>query len=133
MKRKFKFKLGNRGEGFVDNAGLLISAFMVIGFFLAVTPAGMQKFQQDTYAKELCRTAEISGRVGEETSKRAQELSELTGLHPTINWSKTGEIQLGSDITVTLQSTSNIGFGPFGSIPVPWTSKSSGKSEVYWK
>lgn len=131
--KKFRFKLGKRGEGAVDNTGLLILAFMVIGLFLAITPAAMQKFQLDTYAKELCRTAEISGRVGEETSKRAQQLTELTGLHPTISWSKTGEIQLGSDIAVTLQTTSNIGFGTFGSIPIPWESKSSGKSEVYWK
>lgn len=133
MKRLHKFRLGNRGEGTVDSSGFLILAFMMIGLFLTVLPGGMQKWQLDTYAKELCRTAEITGEVGQKTSERADQLRELTGLQPTITWSKTGKIQLGDDITVTCQYTSNIGFGGLGSFPIHWVSKSSGKSEVYWK
>ncbi len=88
----------------------------------------------DTYATELCREAEISGRVVSETRRRAAVLTEQTGLSPRISWSKTGSIQLNGEITVTLTLDMNIGlFGGFGSFPITLRSEASGKSEVYHK
>ena len=96
--------------------------------------AGTVLAQLDTYATELCREAEISGRVGSETSRRAAVLTEQTGLSPRISWSKTGTIQLNQEITVTLTLERNIGlFGGFGSFPITLRSEASGKSEVYHK
>ena len=60
-------------------------------------------------------------------------LSEKTGLHPTIKWSRSGKVQLNQEFTVTLTTTKDIGFGPFGSFPVELKAAASGKSEVYWK
>ena len=99
-----------------------------------VLPVFIAKNQLNTYATELCREAEISGRVGSETSRRAAVLTEQTGLSPRISWSKTGNIQLNEDITVTLTLEKNIGlFGGFGSFPITLRSEASGKSEVYHK
>ena len=51
-----------------------------------------------------------------------------------ISWSRTGNIQLNQEFTLTLTLQTDIGlFGGFGSFPVTLTAKASGKSEVYWK
>ena len=98
------------------------------------SPVFTAKQQLDLFAAELVREAEISGRVGTETTLRAQVLRERTGLSPAISWSRSGRLQLNSEVTVTLTMTMDIGlFGRFGSFPVRLTAKASGVSEVYWK
>lgn len=123
-----------RGEGYIDVCVLVLCAMLVIALAVQVMPVFIAKNQMDTYATELCREAEISGRVGSETSRRAAVLTEQTGLSPRISWSKTGYIQLNQEITVTLTLEKNIGlFGGFGSFPITLRSEASGKSEVYHK
>lgn len=139
MKRKMKKRLWKlfrekRGEGYVDVIILVLCAVMVLALSMRVLPVFIQKQQLDTFATELVREAEISGRVGSETSRRAAVLTEKTGLHPTIVWSRSGKIQLNEEVTVTLTMTTNIGlFGDFASFPVTLRAQASGKSEVYWK
>jgi hypothetical protein len=131
MKKILKSK---RGEGYIDVCVLVLCAMLVIALAVQVLPVFIAKNQLDTYATELCREAEISGRVGSETSRRAAVLTEQTGLSPRISWSKTGNIQLNQEITVTLTLDRNIGmFGGFGSFPITLRSEASGKSEVYHK
>ena len=131
MKKILKSK---RGEGYIDVCVLILCAMLVIALAVQVLPVFIAKNQLDTYATELCREAEISGRVGSETSRRAAVLTEQTGLSPRISWSKTGNIQLNEEITVTLTLEKNIGlFGGFGSFPITLRSEASGKSEVYHK
>ena len=80
------------------------------------------------------REAEISGRVGSETSGRQSVLEEKTGIHPEVYWSQSGSIQLNEEVTVTLVLHEDLGlFGRFGSFPVTIRARASGKSEVYWK
>ena len=129
-----KLLKSKRGEGYIDVCVLVLCAMLVIALAVQVLPVFIAKNQLDTYATELCREAEISGRVGSETSRRAAVLTEQTGLSPRISWSKTGNIQLNEDITVTLTLEKNIGlFGGFGSFPITLRSEVSGKSEVYHK
>lgn len=131
MKKILKSK---RGEGYIDVCVLVLCAMLVIALAVQVLPVFIAKNQLDTYATELCREAEISGRVGSETSRRVAVLTEQTGLSPRISWSKTGNIQLNEEITVTLTLEKNIGlFGGFGSFPITLRSEASGKSEVYHK
>ncbi|QIB68302.1 MULTISPECIES: DUF4320 family protein [Clostridia] len=129
-----KLLKSKRGEGYIDVCVLVLCAMLVIALAVQVLPVFIAKNQMDTYATELCREAEISGRVGSETSRRAAVLTEQTGLSPRISWSKTGNIQLNQEITVTLTLERNIGlFGGFGSFPITLRSEASGKSEVYHK
>ena len=122
------------GESYIDVAVLVLCAMLVMGLAVRVFPIYIEKNQLDSFASELCREAELTGNVGTQTSLRAQELEEETGLHPNITWSQTGNIQLSSTVTVTVSLQANIGlFGGFGSFPVTLTSKASGKSEVYHK
>lgn len=133
-KRLKKIAESQKGEGYVDVIVLVLSAVMVLAFSMRVLPVFIQKQQLDTFATELVREAEVSGRVGTETSRRAAILTEKTGLHPDISWSADGRIQLNEEVTVTLTLDTNIGlFGEFASFPITLQAKASGKSEVYWK
>ena len=122
------------GEGYVDVAVLVLCVMLVIAVGVSALPVFISKNKLDIYASELCREAEVAGGVGTETTRRAQILTEQTGLKPDISWSQTGKIQLNEEFTVTLTLQTDIGiFGGFGSFPITLAAKSSGKSEVYWK
>ncbi len=122
------------GQGYLDTCILVLCAMLVIALAVRVLPVLIMKNKLDTFATELCREAEIAGRVGTETTRRALVLQENTGLHPNIVWSDNGKIQLNEEITVTLTLETNIGlFGGFGSFPVKLQAKATGKSEVYHK
>ena len=135
MQRRLRYVLRNqRGEGYVDVIVLVLCAVMVLALAMRVLPVFIQKQQLYTFATELVREAEVSGRVGSETDRRAAILSEQTGLEPEIEWSDSGRIQLNDDMTVTLTLETNIGlFGEFASFPITLRSQATGKSEVYWK
>lgn len=129
-----KLLRSRNGEGYIDVAVLVLCVMLVIAVAVSVLPVFVTKNKLDTYATELCREAEIAGRVGSETTLRGQVLTEKTGLTPNISWSKTGRIQLNEEFTVTLTTQADIGlFGGFGSFPVTLRAEASGKSEVYWK
>ena len=129
---KIRYLLKNkRGEGYVDVIVLVLCAVLVLALAMRVLPVFIQKQQLDTFATELVREAEVSGRVGSETSRRAAILSEQTGLWPDIEWSTSGRIQLNHEVTVTLTMETNIGlFGEFASFPITLRSQAT---EVYWK
>lgn len=123
-----------RGEGYIDVAVLVLCVMLVIALAVSVLPVYVTKNKLDTYAAELCREAEIAGRVGSETTMRAQVLSERMGIEPDVSWSKSGSIQLNQEFTVTVTLQTDLGlFGGFGSFPVTLQAKASGKSEVYHK
>ncbi len=134
-----KILRSTRGEGYTDVIVIILSAMLVIALAVKVFPVFIVKHQLDTFANELCRTAEIAGCVGNEATARAQELKEQTGLNPQITWltsyiTGTNRVQLNGSITVILKHTENIGlFGSFGSFPIELTAKATGRSEVYWK
>ena len=112
----------------------VVCAMLVLALVVRVLPVYITKQQLDTYAVELVREAEIAGRVGTETTRRAAALTDSTGLDPAIRWSTTGRIQLNDEVTVTLTLETDIGlFGGFGSFPITLTASATGKSEVYWK
>ncbi len=134
MKKDRKHLLNKKGEGYIDTVVLVLCAMLVIALAVRVYPVYIVKLQLDNFADELVREAEIAGRVGSETSDRERVLNEKTGLYPSVSWSKTGNIQLNEEVTVTLTLDRNIGlFGGFGSFPVQLKARASGKSEVYHK
>lgn len=131
MKQLFK---NNRGEGYIDVVVLVLCAMLMIALAVKVFPAYIIKQQVDTFATELVREAEITGRVGSETTARELLLRERTGITPNVAWSKTGRIQLNEEVTVTVTCRVEIGmFGGFGSFPITLRADAAGKGEVYWK
>ena len=128
-----KLLQSKRGEGYVDVIVIVLVIMLFIALAVKVFPVFIAKNQLDTFAAELVREAEIAGRVGNETTAKANQLKTQIGIEPVISWSKTGNIQLNQEVTVTLTLQHNIGFFNFGSFPITLTSKATGKSEVYWK
>lgn len=113
---------------------ILMSAMFAIAFLLKVYPVLLKGQQLNTYANEICRVAEISGRVGDETSDKIGKLNRQMNISPDVTWSRTGNIQMNQEIDVTCSLTENIGlFGGFGSFPLTVKGHASGQSEVYWK
>ncbi|MCQ5144496.1 DUF4320 family protein [Enterocloster bolteae] len=134
LKRLQSILKSKRAEGYVDVIVLVLCAVMVLALALKVLPVFVSKQQLDTFATELVREAEVTGRVGSETDRRAAILREKTGIDPDISWSTGGRIQLNGEVTVTLTLQKNIGlFGDFGSFPITLRAQAVGKSEVYWK
>lgn len=122
-----------RGSVSLEYGFILVVVMASVLIFLNIASVKATQDHLNTYARELCRTAEISGRVGEETTERQQELTQDTGLSPKIQWSETGEIPLGGEFSVVCSKTEYIGLGGIGSWPVNLKGTASGKSEVYWK
>ena len=122
-----------RGEGYVDIIVVVLVIMLFVALAVNVFPVFIAKNQLDTFASELMREAEIAGRVGSESTVKTNQLKTQMGINPTISWSRTGNIQLNNEVTVTLTLRCDIGFFEFGSFPITLTSKASGKSEVYWK
>jgi hypothetical protein len=122
-----------KGASFVDAWVLVLAIAMVLALFVKVMPVFIAKQQLDTFATELCRTAEIAGGVGSATTAKGEQLRNQTGLNPTIQWSRMGNIQLNEEFTVTLTTSVNIGlFGEFA-YSNHTNVKSTGTSEVYHK
>ena len=138
-KRRRIFKIimrrakSKKGDGYMDVVVMTIAAMLVLCTMLAVTPVFLTKLSLDNYANELAREAEIAGRVGTETTQRLARLNEIKGVNPAVSWDRTGRIQIGQDVTVTVSRTVDIGFFSFGSIPIRLTSTATGTSEVLWK
>ena len=123
-----------KGEGYIDVCVLVLCVFLMLGLVVNVLPVYVAKNQLDTVAQELCREAEMAGRIGPETSRREAVLREKTGLTPEVEWSEDGPFQLNEEVEVTLTMQMDIGlFGGFGTYPVTLHAKAQGKGEVYWK
>jgi hypothetical protein len=123
-----------RGEMMLTVCVILVSCMTVFAFSLRLYPVFLHKQQLDTYASQLCRVAEVSGRIGTETEEKEDKLNQLTGISPEVTWNTMGDVQLGGTITVTCSLTDNIGlWSGFGSFPITVRGRSTGQSEVYWK
>lgn len=134
MSRIRKLWKDQRGENYIDVIVLVLIGMLILAFTMKVYPVYVTKTNLDTFANELVREAEISGRVGTETTQRQRILEERTGLHPSVSWSRSGNIQLNEEVTVTVKIRKDIGlFSTFGSFPVELTARATGKSERYFK
>ncbi|MFI3228228.1 MAG: DUF4320 family protein [Clostridia bacterium] len=134
MYRIRKILKSKNGEGYIDTVVLVLSTMLVIALAVNVFPVFIAKQKLDTFATEIMREAEISGKIGTETTISEQKLCDELNIDPIVTWSESGTVQLNEEITVTLTLPYELGlFGDFGSFSVNLTSVASGKSEVYWK
>jgi len=112
---------------------VVLVILLCVALAVNVFPVFIAKNQLDTFADELVREIEITGRVNSSTNAKIAQLENQIGIKPEISFSKKGNIQLNEEVTVTLTLRHDIGFFSFGSFTVTLTSKATGKSEVYWK
>ncbi len=107
-------------------------ATSVIAFFVRVMPVAFMKIELYKFSKELKRTVEISGRVGIEAYERELELKEQLGINPDVEYSKTGNINIGDSFSITLKDEVDMSFWGIKAT-VPLIEKVVGTSEVYHK
>ena len=117
----------------MDVVVIVFVVMLCISLAVNVIPAFIARSQLNTFASELIRTFEIAGRVGPETTARANQLRDNLGIDPAITWSQTGNVQINSEATVTLTLQYDIGFFNFGAFPVTLTARATGRSEVFWR
>ena len=122
-----------RAEGYVDVIVMVFVVVLFLSLTVNVVPVFIARSQLNTFAAELIRKAEIAGRVGTETTTRTNQLRSNLGIDPHIAWSRTGNIQINSEVTVTLTLHHDIGFFNFGSFPITLTARATGRSEVFWR
>ena len=114
--KRFERLLKNRGNSYVGITIFVMVMMMVLVFIMNVAPVFLLKMKMDTYAQELCREAEIAGRIGSEVNTRLARLNESTGLSPSSDWSTSGKIQIGNTFTVTVSAQTDFSFFIFLSI-----------------
>lgn len=139
MKKLF-FKRALKGEMYIDLLVNILVYMILLVLMIVLLPLFVYKANLNTYADKVLRVAEISGSTStEEVEKKIVSMREATGITPdSFSWSGTeyfggSKVQLGDEMVLTLVSKYNIGFGPFGDVFVPLTSKAKGSSEIYWK
>ncbi len=134
MKKLLKRLRSTRGEGYIDVAVAFMVIMITLVAVIKITPVFITKMTLNNYANELCREAEIAGRIGTETEARLERLNESNpDLNPTVIWSKTGKVQIGNTFTVTVSTDYDFSFFVFKNRPVTLSSTAEGTSEVFWK
>ncbi len=134
MKKLLKRLRSTRGEGYIDVAVAFMVIMITLVAVIKITPVFITKMTLNNYANELCREAEIAGRIGTETEARFERLNESNpDLTPTVIWSKTGKVQIGNTFTVTVSTDYDFSFFFFKNRPVTLSSTAEGTSEVFWK
>ena len=134
MRKLLKRLKSTRGEGYIDVAVAFLVIMITLAAVIKITPVFITKMTLNNYANELCREAEIAGRIGSETTARLERLNEdHDGLNPVVTWSKIGNVQIGETFTVTVQTEYDFSFFRFANERVMLTSTAEGTSEVFWK
>ncbi len=125
--------ISRQGSDYVGTTVFIMIMMILLIFIMTVAPVFLRKMTMNNYANELCREAEIAGRVGEETTERLDRLNESTGLNPDVSWSRNGRIQIGETYAVTGSTQVDLSFFIFTSVPITVSSTVEGTSEVFWK
>ena len=134
MKKLLKRLKSTRGEGYIDISIAVLVIMILLMAVIKIAPVFITKMTINNYANELCREAEIAGRIGTETTTRLDRLNEShPDLNPTVTWSNTGNIQIGETFTVTVAVYYDFSFFVFRSTPINITATAQGTSEVFWK
>ncbi len=97
---------------------------------IKIAPVFITKMTLNNYANELCREAEIAGRVGAETNARLDRLNEShPDLNPVVMWSTNGNIQIGNTFTVTVSAQYDFSFFVFNNEPIIISATAEGTKE----
>lgn len=134
MRKLLKRLKSTSGEGYIDVSVAVLVVMILLVAVIKIAPVFITKMTINNYANELCREAEIAGRIGTETNVRLERLNEShPDLNPTVTWSESGNIQIGRTFTVTVSTTYDFSFFVFNSTPITISATAEGTSEVFWK
>lgn len=134
MEKLLRRLKSTRGEGYVDITVAVLIIMILLAGVIKIAPVFITKMTLNSYANELCREAEIAGRIGTETTARLDRLNEShPDLNPTVAWSASGNIQIGRTFSVTVSTDYDFSFFVFNTTPITISATAEGTSEVFWK
>ena len=88
----------DKGErGYIDVAVMVLCVMLVIALGVRLFPIFITKMQVDNFADELAREAESQRKGRKRDFEQAESLGGRTGIHPTVQWSRTGNLQLNEE------------------------------------
>ena len=82
MKKLLRQLKSTRGEGYVDITVAVLIIMILLAGVIKIAPVFITKMTLNSYANELCREAEIAGRIGTETTARLDRLNPTQTLPP---------------------------------------------------
>lgn len=127
-----------RGEFTINGAFILLLVMALLVLFISVLGTVNDAMKLHSVTADLVRYIEIRGRVDAEVYTEMSRLANVAGV--TIedysidaNYFSGNKIQFGDSFSVTLETTGYFGIGGVLSVPVPFSSTVTGRSEQYWK
>ena len=134
-----KILLDKKGQSFIDMVPLMIICVMVILSVIGVHAFISERQNLSYFAGELLNTACGDGRIAGNITNAYENLEEITGISPVVEWDTTYHnsglrtVQRGETITVTLRYTARLRLFSDVGTNVPMRVTKSGKSEVFYK
>lgn len=125
----------NRGEFLLDSVFKILLGAAIIALVISIFGSIAQANRLAAMANDLTRSLEIRGEIDNAyVNSQLNMLSAAAGLEGVTAYvDKTGKVQFGDQFTVTLYYTGRFGIGGVLSVPVPFHSTVTGRSEKYWK
>lgn len=129
----------NKGQSYIDTVIKFMIFMLLLAFLISVIPMFIYKINQDNFADELMRTAELTGNTNSTDVRTKYDiLKNDTNIQPSADWAGTiywsgTQVQLNSNMSLTLTSTYTYQLATFLPINITVTSKSTGTSETFWK
>ena len=78
MEKLLRRLKSTRGEGYVDITVAVLIIMILLAGVIKIAPVFITKMTLNSYANELCREAEIAGRIGTETTALTNPTQTLT-------------------------------------------------------
>ena len=129
-----------KGAGYISTVILVLVSMMVLAVAISSFSLLATQLKLTRFANEMVGIATVCGGITPEVAERYNELSEETGLSPSVSWSadwldeSAKTVQLSDTISVTLEMDTEIdGLGDAVNIPVNLKIRRSGLSQRYYK
>ena len=140
MQRLIKVAKDRKGAGYISTVILVLVSMMVLAVAISAFSLLATQLKLTRFANEMVGIATVCGGITPEVAERYNELSEETGLSPSVSWSadwldeSAKTVQLSDTISVTLEMDTVIdGLGDAVNIPVNLKIRRSGLSQRYYK
>ena len=140
MQKLIKVVKDRKGGGYISTVILVLVSMMVLAVAISAFSLLATQLKLTRFANEMVGIATVCGGITPEVAERYNELSEETGLSPSVSWSadwldeSAKTVQLSDTISVTLEMDTEIdGLGDAVNIPVNLKIRRSGLSQRYYK
>jgi hypothetical protein len=127
-----KLKEKKAGIVYFESGIVFVLIVMCIVLTMTVVSALFTKHKLDNFAEEVARAVEISGDTYAVT-ERVADLKYAYRINPSIDYSRTGRINLNESFKVELRYIVYLEISGVAKVPVNFVSVATGASEVYWK